>query len=632
MDFAEKLYQWFHAGKKERNNRRFRQNHLLSLDTSTARERLEFFCQAINEGSVRIHLTSALEAPDRNALYLPRELGLGLEEDDNFSVYLFRLMAFHGALRHGFLVGDPVAQGAAELMRYSLAAPGIHRHLVGEYAGFAELLNKVRAIAENASSVFSSLDTRFVPWGILLQRSLGLDDFVLSDQDQSSLMKTWRQEWIGSPHCPLHILSLLPRLIAAKNSSRPEAGAPHSPGHRGSLPTAPAPTKQELRIKTVARPELKNMDQQEENPLTHVFEKLMTADEHKGGSKTQDGSDESDDHADALSELTLDRVTRTQTSTDSILKSDAQVESNAPDLEGDGNEAHETLYSYPEWFHENRMYKRGFCSLYESTLVDTGAPTATEAHPEHLLLSEKLSSFLNESRWKPRQKDGAEFDLDATVRWRSQIHGEGPVDQRIYMGRRLLERNLAILILMDSSFSTDAWSANRRVIDVMKSSISIISEAFAGFDDRFAIATFNSNSRLRCNYRWVKRFENPWQQCRRRLQSVKPDGYTRIGPALRHSHQILKGVKARRKLILLFSDAKPTDYDRYEGEHGLSDVRKAISEIKSQGLFVKGISVTQENRGNLARMFGSGNYKVISEPLHIANAVFEIFTEMMSRD
>ncbi|MFI4935962.1 MAG: citrate/2-methylcitrate synthase, partial [Caulobacterales bacterium] len=34
--------------------------------------------------------------------------------------------------------------------------------------------------------------------------------------------------------------------------------------------------------------------------------------------------------------------------------------------------------------------------------------------------------------------------------------------------------------------------------------------------------------------------------------------------------------RARHRLLLLVSDGKPTDYDRYEGRHGIADVRQAV--------------------------------------------------------
>ena len=89
-------------------------------------------------------------------------------------------------------------------------------------------------------------------------------------------------------------------------------------------------------------------------------------------------------------------------------------------------------------------------------------------------------------------------------------------------------------------------------------------------------------------------------------------------------------MKAKRKLILLFSDAKPSDYDEYEGPHGLGDVRKAIKEIRTKGTFVKAITIAKENHQNQNSMFGSGQYQTLQHPNQIANAILQIFTEMMA--
>ena len=59
---------------------------------------------------------------------------------------------------------------------------------------------------------------------------------------------------------------------------------------------------------------------------------------------------------------------------------------------------------------------------------------------------------------------------------------------------------------------------------------------------------------------------------------LEPTGYTRIGPALRHGIALLERQRAARKLLLVLSDGKPVDYDRYEGRYGIADVRQAIRE------------------------------------------------------
>src|SRR5690606_9998445 len=104
----------------------------------------------------------------------------------------------------------------------------------------------------------------------------------------------------------------------------------------------------------------------EDNPLVHVFEKVQTAEDYKGGLKNLDGQDELEDHADALEELDLRHVIRSRDRAHSIYKSDAFVDSNAPDLVDDEEEGRNLdVYFYDEWDHKVRRYKKDWCKVWE---------------------------------------------------------------------------------------------------------------------------------------------------------------------------------------------------------------------------------------------------------------------------
>ncbi len=632
MDPGEKLFKWLHSKKQERKSRHFSEFIELDIASTAYHERLDFVFSALqsSDGSAYLYLSDDLDYPDTSVLFLPNKLSLAPHNEGNFLFYIYRLMVYIGAVDAGFVKIDSYI-GQAEALIYSMCnAPQIHRELCKRHGGFLDLLTQVGAMARHASAVFSDYNSSFIDWAKFIDRALSVEDFTLTNTEKSLLIKTWRKEWICSSYCPLHAISILPQPQRSAFQQQAD-GFRNIFSKKNTLPKAASAKNQDVDIKTSARPETKTMKEYGENPMTHVFEKLLTADEYKGGSKKQDGSDESQDQADALSELTLNSVVRSETETASILKSNAQINSFMPDIDEVETEQEEKLYTYPEWFEDQRQYKPDFCTVFESVAVASNKNYKDLEAGASAALSEKLSSFLNESRWKPRQKDGPEFDLDAIVRWRSQQKTSGPIEQRLYIGRRNLERNLAILILLDSSLSADAWINDKRVMDVMRSSVGIIGKAFSGLDDNFAVAAFNSHARTRCTFKWIKKFDDSWAKGSSRLYSVTPDGYTRIGPALRHAHAILTDIKARRKLILLFSDAKPSDYDRYEGQHGLNDVRKAVSKIKSQGIYLKGITVAQQSRANLVRMFGSGHYEVLSDSKQIPETIMQIFIEMMKK-
>lgn len=104
----------------------------------------------------------------------------------------------------------------------------------------------------------------------------------------------------------------------------------------------------------------------------------------------------------------------------------------------------------------------------------------------------------------------------------------------------------------------------------------------------------------------VKGWNDPWPVARDRLRAIAPQGYTRIGPALRHATAGLAAESADQRLLLLVSDGKPTDYDRYEGRYGVGDIRQALREADRVGVRVHALAVDAVARDYLPPMFGRG--------------------------
>ena len=82
----------------------------------------------------------------------------------------------------------------------------------------------------------------------------------------------------------------------------------------------------------------------------------------------------------------------------------------------------------------------------------------------------------------------------------------------------------------------------------------------------------------------VKGFDDFTRLGLRRLHAISPAGYTRIGPAIRYALALMDRSGARRRLVLRLTDAKPTDYDQYEGRCGVEDVRQALREAADDGV------------------------------------------------
>jgi nitric oxide reductase NorD protein len=374
----------------------------------------------------------------------------------------------------------------------------------------------------------------------------------------------------------------------------------------------------------------------EDSPLVHVFEKVFTAEEYQGGTKNLDGSDDLLDHADALDELDLRAVTRSRETTRSLYRTDLLEDAPAADLADAVGAA--GAYSYDEWDHRRRTYRRAWCTLHEAppdrlaaaeqVCAWTGAVRARQRRAIRDLRA-GFERIERARRWRNRQRDGADIDLDAVVERYALLRAGRDGDQRLYTKRKRSAPDLATAILLDGSLSTDAWVANRRVLDVAREAVFVLGEVLDAIDVRVAIGSFFSNTRRSCQYRLVKTFDERWPRAHERLLALRPTGYTRIGPALRHALHLLAREPARRKLLLLISDGKPTDYDRYEGRYGIADVRQALREAARARVHAFALAVEARARLYLPQMFGVGGYEILPDPSQLPRRLARVHQQLL---
>lgn len=109
----------------------------------------------------------------------------------------------------------------------------------------------------------------------------------------------------------------------------------------------------------------------------------------------------------------------------------------------------------------------------------------------------------------------------------------------------------------------------------------------------------------------------------------EPCGYTRIGPALRHAQELLASEKARRKIILLVTDGRPCDYDRYEGRHGIKDVKKAIETGRLHGIQTHAFAVEKQAAEFFPAMFTRHSYDIVPSPSRLASSMCVVFTRLL---
>ena len=211
---------------------------------------------------------------------------------------------------------------------------------------------------------------------------------------------------------------------------------------------------------------------------------------------------------------------------------------------------------------------------------------------------------------RPRELEGDAVDLDAYCdEWATLKAGRSP-DGRVYSRERRERRDVAVALLLDTSGSTDTWVSGRsRVIDVEKEALLCFCEALYALGDRHAVLSFSGHGPSSVRALRVKGFrESLGDAVRARIEGLEPDGFTRLGAALRHATATLCGETARARLLLLLSDAKPYDQDEYAGEYGIEDARQAVAEASLAGIRVFCVNVDRMGPPHLARIFGPRGY------------------------
>jgi nitric oxide reductase NorD protein len=390
------------------------------------------------------------------------------------------------------------------------------------------------------------------------------------------------------------------------------------------------PGKPKERVRHVTLDQ-RDMDQ---DVLMHPFEKIETAEEFCGVTRTPDGADELVQHAEALDELDLRDVVRSATPTQSIYKTDLMLDVDVGDVDAT-HPPPTTAFVYDEWDGKARQYKPAWCTVYAS---HPSAPTphdirvAAASLSKHARIVREVRLLLDRLRstriLRNRQPEGADIDLDAVVdRYATVTSGHQP-DDRLYLSRRRHHRDLATLVLIDMSYSTDAWIQGERVLDIARDSALVLGEVLAQWRDRVAMAGFYSHTRRDCRFVLLKSFDTSWERSKGAIAGLEPTGYTRIGPALRHGMSLLQHERASKKLLILISDGKPTDYDRYEGRYGVADVRQAVREAHQARIHTYALAIDAQARLYLPQMFGSRHFQILPHPAYLVRGLAEVYSRL----
>lgn len=285
--------------------------------------------------------------------------------------------------------------------------------------------------------------------------------------------------------------------------------------------------------------------------------------------------------------------------------------------------------TYPEWDVTRKAYRPAWCTVRE--VEPTIKASAIPAFDEAIGVRRPLSRLGMGLHRRHRQSQGDDIDIDAAVEARVEALAGSVPDEAVYLDSLRRRRDLSVLLLLDVSGSSgEPGTVGRTVHDQQRAAVADLTVALHDLGDRVALYAYYSQGRCAVNVLPVKRFDDHLDsRVMKRLNSLEPGAYSRLGAAIRHGSAVLeaRGGTSRRLLVVV-SDGLAYDHG-YERGYGAADARRALTEARRRGTgcvcLTIGTGTSKDQVPSLRRVFGSTAHATIARPDQLAGVIGPLF-------
>ena len=287
--------------------------------------------------------------------------------------------------------------------------------------------------------------------------------------------------------------------------------------------------------------------------------------------------------------------------------------------EMEGKEPVSDPFHYPEWDYRVQLHRPSWSTVYERRQGRDDPEIIERVLGENKGISHRIKQIIDRLRPQgmARQRkleDGDELDINAAVDAMVMLRLGLQPDMRITMRNVINRRDLAALILLDLSESTNETvrGSEKTVLDLTREASALVATAINGIGDPFAIHGFASDGRHDVHYYRFKDFEQPFdEEVKSRLAGMKGGLSTRMGAAMRHAGWHLRMRGERHKLLIIVTDGEPADIDERDPQYLRMDAKKAAEELKKNGIMTYCLTLDPEADRYVARIFGANNYTIV---------------------
>lgn len=282
---------------------------------------------------------------------------------------------------------------------------------------------------------------------------------------------------------------------------------------------------------------------------------------------------------------------------------------------------------YPEWDVHHNRYRPEWCRVIDFPLT-AAADVSAAGVPHDDVLRRRLSRIGLGPKVLRGRPDGDELDIEALIDLFIDLRSGYSPPEHVYLDRRKLARNLGVLILLDASGSaTDTDPYGLAVHDHQRRAAATLAVTLEELGDRVAVYAFRSQGRHAVHLPAIKTFGQRFGALgRARLNQLQPSSYTRLGAGIRGAGEILKTQAGTpNRLLLVLSDGFPYD-DGYEGPYAQADTRKALEELRTDGVACLCLSIgAAPGASALESVFGSASYASAATLADLSPQMDELF-------
>ncbi len=310
-----------------------------------------------------------------------------------------------------------------------------------------------------------------------------------------------------------------------------------------------------------------------------------------------------------------------------------------------GKEPVSDPHHYDEWDYHVQLARPEWATVIERRQGKGDPEVMDEILTKHKPVASRIRHLIDAMQpqgivRRRGYEEGEELDLNAAVRAMIDIRRGIMPDPRISIRITRHLRDLAIVVLMDLSESTNekvgglkagdaGYDEAPSILDLTREATGLLAWAIDSIGDNFAVHGFASDGRHDVQYYRFKDFEHPYDdEAKARMAGMKGNLSTRMGAALRHAGWHLTQQPAQKRLVLLITDGEPADIDERDPQYLRHDAKKAVEDLATKGIYTYCLTLDPNADRYVARIFGENNYSVVDNVQRLPERLPNVFAAL----